>query len=223
MHRILKPTARAHFMTWNSVGVDFRMHVILMYHGHHVMTVTSRSPDGCFILQGRVPLGNEQIYGNCSAQQISFPSPSSVCLQSSMVEAMNLLLCHLERGVLLWVAPDGVFIKRFCQGRVYWSGPMAPHRDRPNKLEREKTFKLLDTVTFLTGNSHFLSQLIKISDWQPERKTTIIVCTELQSCLQGKGPAPSYDIELCFGEEYPDPNIPKTRKLIMAKVGHSFV
>lgn len=167
------------------------MQVMLLYHGQRVMKVTTKSPDGCFILQGCVPLGNERIYGPCTAQQLSFPSPGSVSLPSCMAEAMNRLLCHLERGVLLWVAPDGVFIKRFCQGRVYWSGPMAPHTDRPNKLEREKTFKLLDIPTFLS---------------------------DLQSCLQGKGSTPSYEIELCFGEEYPDPNIPKTKKLIMAQV-----
>ncbi|XP_068453766.1 interferon regulatory factor 10 [Clinocottus analis] len=170
---------------------DFRMQVTLLYQGQRVMKVTTRSPEGCFILQGRVPLGNERIYGPCSAQQLSFPSPASVSLPSWMAEAMNRLLCHLEKGVLLWVAPDGVFIKRFCQGRVYWSGPGARHADRPNKLEREKTFKLLDVPTFLS---------------------------ELQRGLQGKGPTPSYEIELCFGEEYPDPNVPKNRKLIMAKV-----
>lgn len=170
---------------------DFRMQVTLLYQGQKVMQVATSSQDGCFILQGRVPVGNERIYGPCTAQQISFPSPTSVALPSCMAEAMNRLLCHLERGVLLWVAPDGVFIKRFCQGRVYWSGPMAQHTDRPNKLEREKTFKLLDIATY---NS------------------------ELQSCLQGKGPTPSHEIELCFGEEYPDPSVPKTRKLIMAQV-----
>uniref|UniRef100_A0A3B4XWD9 Interferon regulatory factor 10 n=1 Tax=Seriola lalandi dorsalis TaxID=1841481 RepID=A0A3B4XWD9_SERLL len=170
---------------------DFRMKVTLLYQGQRVMQVTTSSPDGCFILQGRVPLGNERIYGPCTAQQLSFPSPGSVSLPSCMAEAMNRLLCHLERGVLLWVAQEGVFIKRFCQGRVYWSGPTAQHSDRPNKLEREKTFKLLDIPTFVS---------------------------ELQSCLQGKGPTPSYEIELCFGEEYPDPGIPKTRKLIMAQV-----
>lgn len=130
---------------------DFRMQVRLLYQGNTVTKVTTRSPDGCFILQGHVPLGNERIYGPCSAQQLSFPSPASVSLPPCMAEAMNRLLCHLERGVLLWVAPDGVFIKRFCQGRVYWSGPMAQHTDQPNKLEREKTFKLLDIQMFLNG------------------------------------------------------------------------
>ncbi|XP_041655600.1 interferon regulatory factor 10 [Cheilinus undulatus] len=184
-------SAQINFLGPSLPITDFRMQVILLYHGQRVMKVTTRSPDGCFILQGSVPVGNAKIYGPCTVQQLSFPSPASASLPSCLVEAMNRLLCHLERGVLLWVAPDGVFIKRFCQGRVYWSGPTAPHTDRPNKLEREKTFKLLDTPTFLN---------------------------ELQSCLQGKGPTPSYEIELCFGEEYPDTGVPKNRKLIMAQV-----
>ncbi|XP_071780651.1 interferon regulatory factor 10 isoform X1 [Centroberyx gerrardi] len=169
---------------------DFRMQVRLFYQGQTVMKVTTSSPDGCFILQGSVLLGNERIYGPCRAQQLSFPSPGLICLQPGMAEAMGRLLCHLEKGVLLWVAPDGVFIKRFCQGRVYWSGPLAQHTDKPNKLDRERTFKLLDMPVFLK---------------------------ELQSYLQGEGPAPRYEIELCFGEEFPDPNIPKTRKLIMVQ------
>nr|XP_040048464.1 interferon regulatory factor 10 [Gasterosteus aculeatus aculeatus] len=183
--------ARTTFLSPAFTVSDFRMQVTLLYQGQRVMKVTTSSPDGCFILQGGVPVGNERIYGPCTAQQLCFPSPGSMALPSWMAEAMNRLLCHLERGVLLWVAPDGVFIKRFCQGRVYWSGPMARHADRPNKLEREKTFKLLDVPAFLN---------------------------DLRGCLQGKGPAPSYEIELCFGEEYPDPNVPKSRKLIMAKV-----
>lgn len=179
------------FLSPSLTITDFRMQLVLLYHGQKVAKMTTESPDGCFILQGVVPLVNERIYGPIMVEQFSFPSPGSVSLPPSMAEPMNRLLCHLERGVLVWVAPDGVFIKRFCQGRVYWGGPMAPHTDRPNKLEREKTFKLLDTPTFLN---------------------------ELQSYLQGKGPKPSYEIELCFGEEYPDPNVPKTRKLIMAQV-----
>lgn len=209
---------------------------MLMYQGQRVMKVTTNSPDGCFIMQGCVPLGNERIYGPCNAQQLSFPSPVSVSLPLYMAEAMNRLLCHLERGVLLWVAPEGVFIKRFCQGRVYWNGPMAQHADRPNKLEREKTFKLLDVPSFLNGKgvqTHFNKNRIKYFKTLFARYThnmlkwkkisilqhKVFLCSGLQSCLQGKGSKPSYEIELCFGEEYPDPKVPKNRKLIMAQVG----
>lgn len=170
---------------------DFRMQVILFYHGQMVLDVITASADGCFILQGKVPVGNEKIYGPCRAQQVAFPSPALLALEPGIAEAIVCLLTHLEKGVLLWVAPDGVFIKRFCQCRVYWSGPMAQHVDRPNKLERERTFRLLDLPIFLK---------------------------ELQSYLQGNGPQPRYEIKLCFGEEFPDPSVQKTGKLITVQV-----
>ncbi|CAL8367588.1 unnamed protein product [Lota lota] len=171
---------------------DFRMELTLFYRGEPVLELTSSSPEGCFILQGCVPLGNERIYGPCNAQQLSFPSPASLGpLEPGVATALGQLLAHLERGVLLWVAPDGLFIKRFCQGRVYWSGPLAPHTERPNKLERERTCKLLDMPIFVN---------------------------ELQNYLQRKGPQPHYEIDLCFGEEYPDAKVPKTMKLITVHV-----
>lgn len=140
-------------------GADFRMDLTLFYCGKPVTRMTTSSPDGCFVLQGRrVPVGNETIYGPCSAQQLSFPTAAAaalgggVTLEPAVAEALGQLLAHLERGVLLWVAPDGLFVKRFCQGRVYWSGPLAPNADRPNKLERDRTCKLLDTPIFVNGN-----------------------------------------------------------------------
>ena len=139
------------------------MQVRLLYQGHIVTEVSTSSPDGCFILQGSVPLGNERIYGPCSAQQLSFPSPEVMFQDPGITEAMGCLLSHLERGVLLWVAPDGVFVKRFCQGRVYWSGPLAEHTDRPNKLNRERTCKLLDVPIFHKGMVHFVSGLIRFA------------------------------------------------------------
>uniref|UniRef100_A0A8D2M9A3 Interferon regulatory factor-3 domain-containing protein n=1 Tax=Zonotrichia albicollis TaxID=44394 RepID=A0A8D2M9A3_ZONAL len=101
------------------------------------------------------------------------------------------LLPHLERGVLLWVAPEGVFMKRQCQGRVYWNGPLAPHRNWPNKLERERTYKLLDTQQYIQQVREYLSngQLL-----------------------------PQYQIYLCFGEEYPTRAGHPFQKLIMAHV-----
>lgn len=130
---------------------DCRLEVRLFYYGNLVHSTISASPDGCFILQGCAPLGNERIYGPCQAKKVFFPGPDIVPLSPGITEAMSRLLPHLEKGVLVWVAPDGVFIKRFCQGRVYWDGPLAEHREKPNKLERERTCKLLDMTIFSQG------------------------------------------------------------------------
>ncbi|KAL0150155.1 hypothetical protein M9458_054582, partial [Cirrhinus mrigala] len=169
---------------------DCRLEVRLFYHGNLVQNLVTTSPDGCFILHGCAPVGNERIYGPCEAKKVFFPRPDVMHLPPGIAEAMTRLLPHLEKGVLVWVAPDGVFIKRFCQGRVYWDGPLAEHRQKPNKLERERTCKLLDMTIFMQ---------------------------ELQNHQQGAGPEPQYTVDLCFGEEFPDPSQPKTKKLITAQ------
>ncbi|ROL52713.1 Interferon regulatory factor 4 [Anabarilius grahami] len=170
---------------------DCRLEVRLFYHGNLVQKLRTGSPDGCFILQGCAPVGNERIYGPCEAEKLFFPRPDTIRLPPGITEAMSRLLPHLEKGVLVWVAPDGVFIKRFCQGRVYWDGPLAEHRQKPNKLERERTCKLLDMTIFMQ---------------------------ELQNHQQANGPEPRYTVDLCFGEEFPDPSQPKNKKLITAEV-----
>lgn len=57
----------------------------------------------------------------------------------------------LERGVLLWMAPDGLYARRLCQERVFWEGGLSPYGDKPNKLEREHTCKLLHTQDYFAG------------------------------------------------------------------------
>ncbi|XP_060794604.1 interferon regulatory factor 10 isoform X2 [Neoarius graeffei] len=178
------------FTTWCPIS-DFRLLVSVFYHGQLVQELITSSPEGCFILQGSAPVGNERIYGPCAAHTLSFPRLDTLSLPPGIAEAMSRLLPHLEKGVLVWVAPDGVFIKRFCQGRVYWDGPLAQHTLQPNKLERERTCKLLDISVFLQ---------------------------ELHQYLQSGGPGPRYVIDLCFGEEFPDKNQPKSKKLITAQV-----
>ncbi|ELR62092.1 hypothetical protein M91_18106, partial [Bos mutus] len=117
--------------------------------------------------------------------------PSRLAQQDFLLPSPLADHTHLERGVLLWVAPEGVFAKRLCQGRVYWRGPLAPHRAQPNKLERERTCQLLDTRRFLA---------------------------ELRAHLQDGCPEPEYQIRLCFGEEYPGPPDQPEERLIMAHV-----
>ncbi|XP_028849845.1 interferon regulatory factor 10 isoform X2 [Denticeps clupeoides] len=189
-HETSAPLSRPVCAGWYQIN-DLRLRVRVFYQGQMVQDVTSMSPEGCFILQGSVPVGSERIYGPCAAERVLFP-PLDVCqLAPSIADAMARLLPHLEKGVLVWVAPDGVFIKRFCQGRVYWDGPLAEHKDRPNKLERERTCKLLDMPIFLQ---------------------------EVDRFVQMEGPRPCHKIDLCFGEEFPEADAPKNRKLITAQV-----
>ncbi|XP_040291095.1 interferon regulatory factor 4-like isoform X2 [Bufo bufo] len=180
----------------SSSSSDYWLHVRLYYQGKLVTEVTTQTAEGCRI----IPLSSSEQEYNLSSphplEDIPLPPPQKLSgilsLEKQMV--VNKLLLHLDKGVLLWVAPEGVFIKRQCQVRVYWSGPLAPNNDQPNKLEREKTCKVLDTERFLH---------------------------ELEMYVMNKGPEPQYQIQLCFGEEYPESTLESTlssRKLITANV-----
>lgn len=121
-----------------------------------VKEVTTRTAEGCRITTSAVPADSEHLYGPSCMEQIKFPPPQVLSGHghvACMTDVLERLLPHLERGVLLWVAPEGVFMKRQCQGRVYWNGPLAPHKNWPNKLEREKTYKLLDTQQYIQRKS----------------------------------------------------------------------
>ncbi|XP_074699495.1 interferon regulatory factor 4-like isoform X2 [Strix aluco] len=173
---------------------DCWLHIRLYYCDVLVKEVTTRTAEGCRITSRAVPADSERLYGPSCMEQIEFPPPRALGGSgrvAGMTDVLERLLPHLERGVLLWVAPEGVFMKRQCQGRVYWNGPLAPHRDWPNKLEREKTYKLLDTQQFLQ---------------------------ELRGYLSHGQPTPQYQIHLCFGEEYPTSAGHHFQKLIMAHV-----
>ncbi|NXJ13375.1 IRF4 factor, partial [Odontophorus gujanensis] len=165
---------------------DCWLHIRLYYCDVLVKELTTRTAEGCRIAS--------RTEGPSRMEQIEFPPPRALGgggRVTAVTEVLERLLPHLERGVLLWVAPEGVFMKRQCQGRVYWNGPLAPHQDWPNKLEREKTYKLLDTQQFLE---------------------------ELRRYLSHGQPAPQYQIHLCFGEEYPTSTGRHLQKLIMAHV-----
>ncbi|XP_006860834.1 PREDICTED: interferon regulatory factor 4-like [Chrysochloris asiatica] len=162
---------------------DCWLHVRLFYGAELVLEATARTAEGCHLSPPSTAA--EHLLEPPRIAQIPFPEPPSGA------PALRYLLPHLKRGVLLWVAPEGVFAKRLCQGRVYWRGPLAPHRASPNKLERELTCQLLDTRRFLVG-----------------------LCAHLQD----GHPEPEYQIRLCFGEEYPGPPGQPEERLVMAHV-----
>ncbi|XP_070276211.1 interferon regulatory factor 4-like isoform X2 [Myotis yumanensis] len=162
------------------------LHVRLFYGAELVREATARTAEGCRLgPRAAVDSAAERLLGPSRVAQVRFPEPPPGA------RVLRRLLPHLQRGVLLWVAPEGVFAKRLCQGRVYWRGPLAPHRAQPNKLERERTCQLLDTRRFLA---------------------------ELRAHLQDGRPEPEYQIRLCFGEEYPGPPDQPQERLLMAHV-----
>ncbi|XP_048178180.1 dual specificity protein phosphatase 15 [Corvus hawaiiensis] len=193
-HGQLLPGPQSYLPVEDVNNSDCWLHIRLYYCDVLVKEVTTRTAEGCRITTSAVPADSEHLYGPSCMEQIKFPPPQVLSGHghvACMTDVLERLLPHLERGVLLWVAPEGVFMKRQCQGRVYWNGPLAPHKNWPNKLEREKTYKLLDTQQYIQQVREYLSngQLM-----------------------------PQYQIYLCFGEEYPTRAGHPFQKLIMAHV-----
>ncbi|XP_075701287.1 interferon regulatory factor 4-like [Rhinoderma darwinii] len=176
----------------SSSSSDYWLHVRLYYQGKLVTEVTTQTAEGCRIMPLSTSEHECSLASPHSLEDIPLPPPHKLpgVLSLDVQLVVKRLLLHLDKGVLLWVAPEGVYIKRQCQVRVYWSGPLAPNTDQPNKLEREKTCQVLDTERFMH---------------------------ELQMYVRNKGPEPQYQIQLCFGEEYPG-SILSPKKFITAHV-----
>uniref|UniRef100_A0A8D0BM27 Interferon regulatory factor 4 n=1 Tax=Salvator merianae TaxID=96440 RepID=A0A8D0BM27_SALMN len=174
--------ARNHHWQSPACQNDCRLHICLYYHETLVKEVTTSSPEGCRISHG-------QSYEVSGLDQVLFPYPED----HNQRKTIEKLLSHLEKGVILWLTPDGLYAKRHCQSRIYWDGPLAYCGERPNKLEREQTCKLFDTQQFLS---------------------------ELQAFAHHGRPLPRFQIVLCFGEEFPDPQ--RQRKQITAHVEPMF-
>ncbi|XP_034261262.1 interferon regulatory factor 4-like isoform X1 [Pantherophis guttatus] len=182
------------FVPSKSINSDCCLHVRLYYHDVLVKEMMTSVAEGCRITYQPVVAENDDLYGPSGMEEIQFPSPDILSCKNwgpKAIWVLKKLLPHLNRGVLLWVAPEGVFMKRQCQSRVYWKGPLAPHKDQPNKLEREKTYWLLDTQQFLQ---------------------------ELRGFLRHGKPLPQYQIHLCFGEEFPPVPNQKLHRFITAQV-----
>ncbi|XP_018124943.1 interferon regulatory factor 4-like [Xenopus laevis] len=157
---------------------DCRLHISLYYRDTLVEERTTVSQEGCRISHGHC-------YDISRLEQVVFPYPEDISLRKNIEK----ILSHLERGVILWLAPDGLYARRMCQSRIYWEGPLSIYSDRPNKLERDIACKLFDTQQFLS---------------------------ELQAYALHGRPVPRFQIILCFGEEFPDAQ--RGRKLITAHV-----
>ncbi|KAM9365568.1 interferon regulatory factor 4-like [Pholidichthys leucotaenia] len=153
---------------------DFRLHISVYLRDTLVREVTTSSPEGCHI----TPCPPEKHFVTPGSYEVVPLPVDSLSAQRRPDECPPSPPSGLERGVLLWMRPDGLYARRLCQTRVYWQGGPSPYGDKPNKLEREVPCKLLHTQDYLT---------------------------EIQSYgLHGRPPS-RFQVLLSFGDECLDP------------------
>ncbi|XP_061077720.1 interferon regulatory factor 8 isoform X2 [Conger conger] len=171
-----------------SFNSAFSQMMITFFYGGKMMgsTMTTHG-EGCRISPFQPPVMNEMLYGGDSLQSIRFP-PVEMIEHERQRHVTRKLFGHLERGVLVRANREGVFIKRLCQSRVFWSGLCAQYSPGPSKLERDAVVKIFDTGRFLQA---------------------------LQLYQEGQYSAPDPTITLCFGEEFQDINTAKNKLIIV--------
>lgn len=161
------PTQKRPLKVFLFFYLDFSLHVSLYYRETLVKEVTTTSPEGCRIT-------SSSSSSSSSPSSPSSSSPSSPCQADRFHSRAEVILfphpypeSHrkgaemlpnvLEKGVLLWMTPEGLYAKCLCRGRVCWEGPTAAYSDKPNKLEKEQPCKVFDTQHFLVGEHDLCS------------------------------------------------------------------
>lgn len=120
--------------------------------------------------------------------RIALPEPPSTLPAGQELQALFTLLPFMEKGVVLTSTPQGVYGKRFCQGRVFWTGP---HTTTPglHKMERNTP------PVLLFSRDAFKQQLDHFR-------------------LNG-GEPPKCGVTLCFGEELSNTEDPAGKLIIV--------
>ncbi|MCJ8733631.1 hypothetical protein PDJAM_G00225830 [Pangasius djambal] len=172
----------------NSFNAVFAQMMICFYYGGKPMghTLTTHS-DGCRISPCQPPVSNALLYGSDSLQTVRFP-PVDLIENERQRYVTRKLFGHLERGVLLRANREGIFIKRLCQSRVFWSGQDSQYSSGISKLERDAVVKIFDNNRFLQA---------------------------LQMYQDNQYPAPDPTVSLCFGEEFADFSTAKNKLIIV--------
>ncbi|KAF7647969.1 hypothetical protein LDENG_00163840 [Lucifuga dentata] len=127
--------------------------------------------------------------------RIALPEPPSSLPAGPELQALSTLLPYMEKGVVLTsMTSQGIYGRRFCRGRVFWTGP---HTTTPglHKMERNaEPMMLFSKDVFKQQLDHF---------------------------HMNGGDPPQCGFTLCFGEELSESEDP-SNKLIIAQVGFVF-
>lgn len=131
------------------------MMISFYYSGKLTQNTLVTHPEGCRISPGQQYLGRGTLYSSDTMQSVHFP-PAELIEHERQRYVTRKLLSHLERGVLVRANQEGIFIKRLCQSRVFWSslGEVdMQYTSVPRKLERDAVVKIFDTEKFLHGKA----------------------------------------------------------------------
>lgn len=143
-----------------SSPVFSQMMISFFYGGKLMQNILVSHPEGCRI-SPQQHLGRGTLYSSDSMQSVHFP-PFELIEFERQRQVTRKLLGHLERGVLVRANQEGIFIKRLCQSRVFWSGlGHSQYSPMPCKLERDAVVKIFDTGRFLQGKVICLFSYLK--------------------------------------------------------------
>uniref|UniRef100_A0A3Q3LXE9 Interferon regulatory factor 9 n=1 Tax=Mastacembelus armatus TaxID=205130 RepID=A0A3Q3LXE9_9TELE len=164
--------------------------VAVYYLGKEVLKRQIQGTDVRIIYLPSSPIPPTPAVLNSRFPRIPLPEPPSTLPAGPELQALFTLLPFMEKGVVLTSTPQGVYGKRFCQGRVFWTGPHTT-TPRLHKMERNTNPVLLFSKdTFKQQLDHFRSE---------------------------GGDPPQCGITLCFGEELSNSEDP-SEKLIIVQI-----
>lgn len=121
--------------------------------------------------------------------RVPLPEPLASLGQGAELQALHTLLPFMEKGILLTSTRKGIYGKRYCQGRVFWTGPHS--ESGLHKMER------YTEPVLLFSKDTFKQQLE-------------LFCTN-------RGERPQCSFTLCFGEELNESEDP-SKKLIIVQI-----
>uniref|UniRef100_A0A8C4QSP0 IRF tryptophan pentad repeat domain-containing protein n=1 Tax=Eptatretus burgeri TaxID=7764 RepID=A0A8C4QSP0_EPTBU len=162
----------------------FDVDITFYYRGQLAKRTRVQHPAGCRVGHGNPAIHDPHVYGPQELQQVVFPSIEEIASKPQRV-ATEQLLGHLERGLLLLARSDGLYGQRLCRGRLFWSGPCAPHLDRPNKMERDTE---LTSFIYGDGSPPEIGTVICFGEEYPDTRDqkkliTIYVSNSSVTCL----------------------------------------
>ncbi|XP_034718274.1 interferon regulatory factor 9 isoform X2 [Etheostoma cragini] len=175
------------------VGVQDSFNVVIHYLGQEVLKRQVQSTDIRIMYSPPSPVPPPPAALKGRFPRIPLPEPPCTLPAVPELQALFTLLPFMEKGVVLTATPRGVYGKRFCQGRVFWTGPHTT--TGLHKMERNT-----DPV-MLFSKDCFKQQLdtFRVSGGEP----------------------PQCGITLCFGEELSHTEDP-SGKLIIVQVNITF-